>query len=98
MRGLAVSFVTLILLASAPALAADPADLAEMVDAKCAACHGPGAKGDSDEAVAMKAPDVTGQDAGAIVASVRGNPAHKSLSPGLNDADLNAIAGYLAAD
>ena len=95
MRVLWVSFVALALLASAPALAADGRAL---VKANCASCHGPGGKGDSDEAVRLKAPQITGASAATIVATVRGDAAHEAASEALSDQELQVLASYLAGD
>jgi len=93
MRSLAVPFLVLVAFTSAPALASDPAAL---VKANCSGCHGPGGKGDSDAAVSMKAPQITGESAGTIVAAVKGSSAHQETAEALSDADLKAIGAYLS--
>ena len=65
----------------------------------CAGCHGPTGSGNA----ALKYPALAGRDAGYISAQLRAfkagkrdNAAMKAMAAGLNEADIDNIAAYIA--
>ena len=86
--------LTLLLLGSGSALAADGAALYK---ANCASCHGADAKAATPVAAAMKVPAIAGHDAAGTVSFVKSSAKHKAPAGKLSDEELQAIGAFLAA-
>ena len=86
--------LTLLLVGSGSALAADGAALYQ---ANCASCHGADGNADGPVAKAMNVPPVAGTSLSpeAVVKSVKESDKHKAQSDKLSDEELSAIAGAL---
>lgn len=82
---------------SAPAAAADPGGKA-LFEKACMKCHGPDGKGDTPAGKKMKVPvwDAEDMKADHVVKTVRENKKHKTVSKKVSDAELQAIAAYVA--
>lgn len=88
----------ILLLAGSVAWAADGA---AVYKTQCAKCHGDTGQSDTGMGKAMKVPVLAGNaklgkmaDAD-IAAAVKGTAQHPPATKGLNDSDLNAVAGYV---
>jgi len=83
---------------SAPAAAAD-ADGKALFEKTCKKCHGPDGKGDTPAGRKMKVPvwDAEKMKADHVVETVRENKKHKTVSKKVSDAELQAIAAYVAS-
>lgn len=93
-----ISVTAILLLAGAPAWAADGAAIYK---AQCAKCHGDTGKSDTAVGKAMKVPALAGDanvqkmsDAD-VAARIKGNAKHPTGVKSLTDADVTAVAAYV---
>lgn len=68
-------------------------DGAALYKANCAGCHGADAAGKA----AMKAPALKGKSADDVTKTIGSNPKHAALKKKLTDAQVSAIASYVAS-
>ncbi len=83
--------IAIVLFIALPNLSWAAEDGAALFKSNCAACHGADAAGKP----AMKAPAVKGKSAADLTKAME-NPKHASVKKKVNDAQLKAIADYLA--
>ena len=83
--------IAIVLFIALPNLSWAAEDGAALYKANCSACHGPDAAGKP----ALKAPAVKGKTAADITKAMQ-QPKHAAVSKKVNDAQIKAIADYLA--
>jgi mono/diheme cytochrome c family protein len=69
-----------------------------LFEKNCQKCHGPDGRGDTKAGKRMKVPvwDETELERAQVIENVRTNKKHKTVSKKLSDAELDAIANYVA--
>ncbi len=94
----------LILVVAAAFLVSGPAAAQEdgkaLFEKNCEKCHGPDGNADTSAGKKMKVPawdDDTNLEPAHAIEHVRTHKKHKTVSKKLSDAELDAIAAYLAA-
>jgi mono/diheme cytochrome c family protein len=97
-RRFAVGAVLALVVAAAPALAADGA---KVYLERCATCHGKTGEADTPAAKMMKAPALAGDakvaamPAADLSAAIKANPKHASMLKTLSDDDLAAVVAHV---
>lgn len=91
-----LAFASLVMLAAAGAVRAD--DGQALYSDQCAKCHGAQGQSDTPVGKAMKVPKLAGKSwtEAELVSAVRENKKHASVSKKVSDADLTAIAAFMA--
>jgi len=97
-RWLLVPALALVLTAAGSVPASAEADGKALFEKNCMKCHGPDGKAETPAGKKMKVPAWDADDfkADTVMKQVRENKKHQTMSKKLSDADLQAIAAYVA--
>ncbi len=96
MLSMLIVTVAAVVAASAPAAAQE--DGKALFEKNCQKCHGPDGKADTKAGKKMKVPvwDDSKLEHAHVIENVRTNKKHKTVSKKVSDAELEAIATYVA--